>query len=42
LLVPPGTRTRLAGRGTTATLVEVANLGAAIGAMKRAGLSSVR
>jgi DNA repair protein RadA/Sms len=42
LLVPPGTKSRLTGRATAATVVEVANLEAAIGAMRRAGLSSVR
>jgi DNA repair protein RadA/Sms len=42
LLVPPGSRSRLAGRLPAATLVEVANLADAIGAMRRAGLSRVR
>ncbi len=42
LLVPNGSRARLAGRRTAATLVEVGNLGEAIAAMRRAGLSSVR
>jgi len=42
LLVPPGSRTRLNGRYPAATLVEVPNLRAAISAMRRAGLTSVR
>jgi DNA repair protein RadA/Sms len=42
LLVPPGSRSRLAGRYPAASLVEVANLGDAIGAMRRAGLTRVR
>jgi DNA repair protein RadA/Sms len=42
LLVPDGSRARLDGRRVAATLVEVADLGAAIAAMQRAGLSSVR
>ena len=42
LLVPPGSRSRLAGREPAATLVEVANLADAIRAMRRAGLTSVR
>lgn len=42
LLVPPGTRSRLRGRWPAATLVEVANLGDAISATRRAGLTRVR
>lgn len=42
LLVPAGSRARLDGRRIEATLVEVANLSAAIQAMRRAGLTSVR
>jgi DNA repair protein RadA/Sms len=42
LLVPPGSRSRLNGRRPASTLVEVANLDAAIGAMRRAGLVRVR
>jgi DNA repair protein RadA/Sms len=42
LLVPPGSRSRLATRLPSATLVEVANLGDAINAMRRAGLTRVR
>jgi len=42
LLVPPGSRTRLAGYQPAANLVEVANLADAIRAMRRAGLTSVR
>jgi DNA repair protein RadA/Sms len=42
LLVPPGSRTRLAGRIPKATLVEVATLGDAITAMRRAGLIPIR
>jgi DNA repair protein RadA/Sms len=42
LLVPAGSRARLEGRRVEATLVEVANLSAAIQAMRRAGLTSVR
>lgn len=41
LLVPPGSRNRVNGRGSAATLVEVANLDEAIRAMRRAGLSPV-
>jgi predicted ATP-dependent serine protease len=42
LLVPVGSRARLDGHRVPAQLVEVANLDAAIAAMQRAGLSSVR
>jgi DNA repair protein RadA/Sms len=42
LLVPPGSKARLAGRQPSAALVEVANLADAIQAMRRAGLVSVR
>jgi DNA repair protein RadA/Sms len=42
LLVPIGSRARLDGRRVPATLVEVANLGAAIAAMQRAGLAAVQ
>jgi hypothetical protein len=42
LLVPPGSRTRLAGRIPKATLVEVGTLGDAITAMRRAGLIPIR
>jgi DNA repair protein RadA/Sms len=42
LLVPPGSRSRLNGRRPASTLVEVANLDTAIGAMRRAGLVRVR
>jgi DNA repair protein RadA/Sms len=42
LLVPNGSRARLAGRRPPATLVEVGNLGDALSAMRRAGLTSVR
>ena len=42
LLVPPGTRAKLADRYPAANLVEVANLADAIGKMRRAGLTSVR
>jgi DNA repair protein RadA/Sms len=41
LLVPPGTRARLAGRLPACALVEVPNLDTAIGAVRRAGLTSV-
>jgi DNA repair protein RadA/Sms len=41
LLVPPGSRARVNGRRSAATLVEVANLDEAIRAMRRAGLSPV-
>src|SRR4051794_30977382 len=42
LLVPAGSRGRLDGRKLGATLVEVGNLEDAIGAIRRAGLSSIR
>jgi len=42
LLVPAGTRKRLDTSKLTATLVEVGNLGDAINAMQRAGLTSIR
>jgi DNA repair protein RadA/Sms len=42
LLVPTGSTARMNGRTVLATLVEVANLGEAIAAMRRAGLSPVR
>jgi DNA repair protein RadA/Sms len=42
LLVPPGSLARLSGRRPAAELVEVANLGEAITAIRRAGLTSVR
>jgi DNA repair protein RadA/Sms len=42
LLVPPGTRAKLASRYPAANLVEVANLADAIGKMQRAGLTRVR
>jgi DNA repair protein RadA/Sms len=42
LLVPTGSRGRLDSRKLGATLVEVGNLDDAIGAMRRAGLSSIR
>jgi DNA repair protein RadA/Sms len=42
LLVPAGSRARLDGRRVGATLVEVATLDAAIQALRRAGLTSVR
>jgi DNA repair protein RadA/Sms len=42
LLVPPGSRDRLAGRMPKATLVEVGSLGEAIAAMRRAGLIPIR
>jgi DNA repair protein RadA/Sms len=42
LLVPAGSRARLNGRQLGATMIEVANLGEAIAAMRRAGLSSIR
>lgn len=42
LLVPAGSRSRLAGRLPAATLVEVANLREAIAALRRAGLTPVR
>ena len=42
LLVPAGSRAKLAGRYPAATLVEVANLADAISKMSRAGLTRVR
>jgi predicted ATP-dependent serine protease len=42
LLVPRGTKQRVAGRGSGAELVEVANLVDAVASMRRAGLSSIR
>jgi DNA repair protein RadA/Sms len=42
LLVPTGTKSRLVGRSPAATVVEVANLDAALSAIRRAGLTSVR
>jgi len=42
LLVPNGTRKRLDCTKIPATLVEVANLGDAINAIRRAGLTSIR
>jgi len=42
LLVPAGTRKRLDTSKLTATLVEVGNLGDAINAIQRAGLTSIR
>jgi DNA repair protein RadA/Sms len=42
LLVPAGSGARMNGRRVQATLVEVGNLGEAIAAMRRAGLTSIR
>jgi DNA repair protein RadA/Sms len=42
LLVPPGTRARLGARNVGSTLVEVASLGDALTALRRAGVTLVR